>query len=80
MGHAGIPARVASSVEAHRRATIQAGTQAVTKPTPGQHPDPGALMPETDQSKNKIVALPRTKFGKGAARTHRRQHHIPAGL
>lgn len=33
-------------------------------------------MPDT--SRNKLVALPRTKFGKGAARTIRREHNIPA--
>jgi large subunit ribosomal protein L25 len=29
-------------------------------------------------SRNKLVAIPRTKFGKGAARTIRREHNIPA--
>jgi len=29
-------------------------------------------------SVNKLVAVPRTKFGKGAARTIRREHNIPA--
>ncbi len=33
-------------------------------------------MPDT--SRNKLVALARTKFGKGAARTIRREHNIPA--
>jgi len=32
----------------------------------------------SDTSRNKLVALPRTKFGKGAARTIRREHNIPA--
>ena len=32
----------------------------------------------SDTSRNKIVALPRTKFGKGAARSIRREHNIPA--
>jgi large subunit ribosomal protein L25 len=29
-------------------------------------------------SRNKLVAIPRTSFGKGAARTIRREHNIPA--
>jgi large subunit ribosomal protein L25 len=33
-------------------------------------------MPDT--SRNKLVAIPRTTFGKGAARTIRRAHNIPA--
>jgi large subunit ribosomal protein L25 len=32
----------------------------------------------SDTSRNKLVAIPRTKFGKGAARTIRREHNIPA--
>jgi len=32
----------------------------------------------SDTSRNKLVALPRTKFGKGAARSIRREHNIPA--
>ena len=37
-------------------------------------------MPQSksDQSRNKLVAIPRTSFGKGAARTIRREHNIPA--
>jgi large subunit ribosomal protein L25 len=36
-------------------------------------------MPQSaDTSRNKLVALPRTSFGKGAARTIRREHNIPA--
>jgi large subunit ribosomal protein L25 len=31
-----------------------------------------------NRSTNKLVAIPRTKFGKGAARTIRREHNIPA--
>jgi large subunit ribosomal protein L25 len=32
----------------------------------------------SDNARNKLVAIPRTKFGKGAARTIRREHNIPA--
>jgi large subunit ribosomal protein L25 len=32
----------------------------------------------SDTARNKLVAIPRTKFGKGAARTIRREHNIPA--
>jgi large subunit ribosomal protein L25 len=36
-------------------------------------------MPKSaDTSRNKLVAIPRTSFGKGAARTIRRAHNIPA--
>lgn len=38
-------------------------------------------MPQStsaDASRNKLVAIPRTSFGKGAARTIRREHNIPA--
>lgn len=36
-------------------------------------------MPKSaDTSRNKLVAIPRTSFGKGAARTIRREHNIPA--
>jgi large subunit ribosomal protein L25 len=35
-------------------------------------------MPKTAQTSNRLVAIPRTKFGKGAARTIRREHNIPA--
>jgi len=38
-------------------------------------------MPQSksaDTSRNKLVAIPRTSFGKGAARTIRREHNIPA--
>ena len=37
-------------------------------------------MPQSksDASRNKLVAIPRTSFGKGAARTIRRAHNIPA--
>ena len=38
-------------------------------------------MPQSksaDTSRNKLVAIPRTSFGKGAARTIRRAHNIPA--
>jgi large subunit ribosomal protein L25 len=39
-------------------------------------------MAQSDTSKadsrNRLVAIPRTKFGKGAARTIRREHNIPA--
>jgi large subunit ribosomal protein L25 len=39
----------------------------------------GDLMPKTPKtSTNKLVAIPRTKFGKGAARSIRREHNIPA--
>jgi large subunit ribosomal protein L25 len=31
-----------------------------------------------NRSTNKLIAIPRTKFGKGAARTIRREHNIPA--
>lgn len=32
----------------------------------------------SDTARNKLVAIPRTTFGKGAARTIRREHNIPA--
>ena len=38
-------------------------------------------MPQSksaDAARNKLVAIPRTSFGKGAARTIRREHNIPA--
>src|SRR5664280_2509016 len=36
-------------------------------------------MPKSaNPSRNKLVAIPRTSFGKGAARTIRREHNIPA--
>ena len=38
-------------------------------------------MPQStpaDASRNRLVAIPRTSFGKGAARTIRREHNIPA--
>ena len=36
-------------------------------------------MPKSaDTSRNKLVAIPRTSFGKGAARAIRREHNIPA--
>jgi large subunit ribosomal protein L25 len=35
-------------------------------------------QPSTSDSRNRLVAIPRTKFGKGAARTIRREHNIPA--
>ena len=39
----------------------------------------GDRMPKSAQtSRNKLVAIPRTSFGKGAARSIRREHNIPA--
>jgi len=35
-------------------------------------------MPKNAQTSNRLVAIPRTSFGKGAARTIRRAHNIPA--
>src|ERR1035437_5245233 len=37
-----------------------------------------STMSQPETSRNKLVAIPRTSFGKGAARTIRREHNIPA--